>query len=306
MEEAEPAAGKSSYTGISCSGTSQIGCSPWGGYLAEYMLGDASGYMQGAGEIADVTGWQVGPFVQDDWKIRPNLTINLGLRWDPNTPPVSKNGRGSAWAPGANTVAGFANSAPGKQSTVYTNSPAGLLFPGDPGVPNTLMNSDYGYWEPRIGLAYQPKVLSHTVFHTGFGIFTGPLQYSEYNHAADVAPFSPTFNFSGWCWPCSADTALGGAIIPFDNPWSGQRRRLPLYDKSVPGNIPLGDDSATSRRKTLPFPRASPSASHSRATSSCPQPMPGTPRSSISVTRRRAFAWRMWAMKPITCRCSST
>ena len=83
---------------------------------------------------------------------------------------------------------------------MYTNAPAGLLFPGDPGVPDTLMNSDYGYWEPRIGMAYQPKALPHTVFHAGFGIFTGPLQYSEYNHAADVAPFSPTFNFSGWCW----------------------------------------------------------------------------------------------------------
>ena len=51
--------------------------------------------MQGAGEIADVAGWQVGPFIQDDWKILPNLTIDLGLRWDPNTPPVSKNGRGA-------------------------------------------------------------------------------------------------------------------------------------------------------------------------------------------------------------------
>jgi hypothetical protein len=203
-------AGKSSYTGD---------------YLADYMLGYAMGYMQGAGEIADVAGWQVAPFIQDDWKVKSNLTINLGLRWDPNTPPASKNGRGSVWSPGVNTVAGFANSTAGAQSTMYPNAPAGLLFPGDTGISNSLMNSDYKYWEPRIGMAWQPKFLPHTVVHAGFGIFTGPLQYSEYNHAADVAPFSPTFNFSGWAWDstCGATTcpdSVGrGAIIPFDNPW---------------------------------------------------------------------------------------
>ena len=197
-----------------------------GGYLADYMLGYATGYMQGAGEIADVAGWQVGPFIQDDWRVTPNLTINLGLRWDPNTPPASKNGRGSAWVPGTNTVAGFANSTPGKQSAVYPNAPAGLLFPGDPGVSNSLMNSDYNYWEPRVGMAYQPRFLPRTVIHSGFGIFTGPLQYSEYNHAADVAPFSPTFNFSGWDWDptCGAamcpDSVGKGAIVPFDAPWT--------------------------------------------------------------------------------------
>jgi len=224
--------------GFGRSGTGGGTSSLTGGYLADYMFGYATGYMQGAGEIADVAGWQVGPFVQDDWKIRPNLTINLGLRWDPNTPPVSKGGRGAAWVPGKNTVAGFANSTPGAQSTVFTNAPAGLLFPGDPGVPNTLMDSDYGYWEPRIGVAYQPKALPHTVFHTGFGIFTGPLQYSEYNHAADVAPFSPTFNFSGWCWPCASDTALAGGIIPFDNPWSASGAGSPYATSPFPGTFP--------------------------------------------------------------------
>jgi len=211
--------------GFGRSGTAGTVSSLTGGYLADFMLGYATGYMQGAGEIADVAGWQVGPFIQDDWKILPNLTINLGLRWDPNAPPASKNGRGSAWVPGTNTVAGFANSTPGQKSTMYPNAPAGLLFPGDPGVTNSLMNSDYNYWEPRIGMAWQPKFLPRTVIHSGFGIFTGPLQYSEYNHAADVAPFSPTFNFSGWDWDptCGAsicpDSVIKGAVIPFDNPW---------------------------------------------------------------------------------------
>jgi hypothetical protein len=208
--------------------------------LADFMVGAGLGYMQGAGEIADVTGWQFGPFIQDDWKILPNLTINLGLRWDPNTPPVSQGGRGAAWIPGASSVAAFANNKPGQQSVVFANAPAGLNFPGDPGVPNTLMNSDYGYWEPRIGLAYQPKFLHNTVIHAGFGMFTGPLQYSEYNHAADVAPFSPTFSFSGWCWPCSPDTALPQTegIIPFDNPWSASTAGSPYATSPFPGTFP--------------------------------------------------------------------
>jgi hypothetical protein len=184
--------------------------------------------MQGAGEIADLTGWQFAPFVQDDWKVLPSLTINLGLRWDPNTPPVSYNGRGAAFipAPSSNPYTLTAT----VTSSVYPNAPAGLLFPGDPGVPSTLMKSDYNYWEPRLGLAYQPKFLPHTVFHAGFGIFTGPLQYSEYNHAADVAPFSPTYNFSGWAWDPTCNGGKGatscpdsvgkGAIIPFDAPWT--------------------------------------------------------------------------------------
>jgi hypothetical protein len=237
--------GGNSYSGIACPSTGpQTDCSPWGGYLADYMVGAGSGYMQGAGEIADVAGWQIGPFIQDDWKILPNLTINLDLRWDPNTPPVSQGNRGAAWIPGANSFAGFANSVPGQQSTVYTNAPAGLDFPGDPGVPNTLMNSDYNYWEPRIGMAWQPKALPHSVFHAGAGLFTGPLQYSEYNHAADVAPFSPTFNFSGWDWDgtCGAavcpDSTLKGGIIPFDNPWSASGAGSPYPTSPFPGTFP--------------------------------------------------------------------
>jgi hypothetical protein len=210
--------------GFGRSGTGGSTGSITGNALADFMLGYATGYMQGAGEIADLTGWQFAPFVQDNYRILPNLTVNLGLRWDPNTPPVSYNGRGAAFVPATSSTPYTLTAT--ATSTVYPNAPAGLLYPGDPGVPNTLMNSDYGYWEPRLGLAYQPKFLPHTVFHAGFGIFTGPLQYSEYNHGADVAPFSPTYNFTGWAWDptCGAtscpDSVAKGAIIPFDAPWT--------------------------------------------------------------------------------------
>lgn len=188
--------------------------------LADYLMGYLNEYMQGAGEIADVSGWQFAPFAQDDWRIRSNLTINLGLRWDPNFAPTSAGGRGAAFVAG-------------QQSSVFPNAPKGLIFPGDTGMTTTLMNDSYGYWEPRLGLAWQPKMLPNTAIHAGFGMFTGPLQYSSYNHAADIAPFSPLYNFYGngssTCYtggtttvaPCSAgaDQTVSG-YIPFDNPWS--------------------------------------------------------------------------------------
>ncbi len=181
-----------------------------GNGLADYLLGYTSGFEQGAGEIADVAGWQLGPYFQDDWRMRPNLTVNLGMRWDPNLAPTSAGGRGAAFVPG-------------QQSTKFPNAPQGLIFPGDQGLTAALMPDSYGYWEPRLGVAWQPKGLPHTVFHAGFGLFTGPLEYSSYNHAADIAPFSPTFslygsNCAGGC-TAGADAAVTG-WLSFDNPWS--------------------------------------------------------------------------------------
>jgi len=200
-----------------------------GNALADYMLGYAQEYMQGAGEIADVAGYQFAPFVQDDWKLRSNLTVNLGIRWDPNFAPTAAGGRGAAFVPG-------------QQSTTYPNAPLGLIFPGDAGMTSTLMNDTYGYWEPRVGLAWQPKSMPKTVFHAGFGMFTGPLEYSMYNHSADIAPFSPTYDFYGWCYPCNADTSFANnSVIHFDNPWSSAG--APVSASPFPATYPWASTS---------------------------------------------------------------
>lgn len=163
--------------------------------LADFLLGRVGTFTQGAGEIADVAGNLLGAYGQDQWKIKNNLTLTLGIRWDPNLAPASKDGRGAVYNPG-------------QQSTVFPNAPKGLLFPGDRNVPASLAQNTYGYWEPRVALAYQPW--AKTAFRAGFGMFTAPLPYSAYNHVADVSPFSPTFTING-----SATNP-----IDFSNPWA--------------------------------------------------------------------------------------
>jgi len=176
----------------------------WTGYgIADYLTGNVGNFMQGGGEISSLKGWMLGLYGQDAYRVKPNLTVTLGLRWDPNTPPVNTGGRGSQWRPGV-------------QSTMFPNAPTGEIFPGDAGLDAALMPTTYNYWEPRIGVAYQPKALPHTAFRAGFGVFTGPLQYSTYNHTSDIAPFSPTFNISN----VVSGTQSQDVQVPFDNPWN--------------------------------------------------------------------------------------
>ena len=165
--------------------------------LADFLLGKAAQFTQGAGEIADVSGIVLGLFAQDQYRIRPTVTLTAGVRWDPNLPPTSAGGRGAAFVPG-------------QQSQKFPGAPLGLNFPGDKGVNSALMPTSYGYIEPRLGVAWQPRSLPGTSFRAGFGLFTAPLPYSVYNHAADIAPFSPTLGFD----------ATATNFISFDDPYS--------------------------------------------------------------------------------------
>ena len=163
--------------------------------LADFLLGDADQFTQGAGVAQGVHGWQLGLYAQDQYKFRPNVTITAGLRWDPNLAPDVVGGLGSAFIPG-------------QQSTRFPGAPVGLNFPGDHGVSESLMPRTYGYYEPRIGIAWQPQSLPKTAVRAGFGLFDAPLPYSAYGHVSGIAPFSPTYNFSA-----------GATPINFSNPW---------------------------------------------------------------------------------------
>jgi hypothetical protein len=182
-----------------------------GNGLADFLLGYMQSFTQGAGEIASVSGWQPGFYGQDQYRLRPNLSITGGLRWEPNLAPGVKGGRGAAFVPG-------------QRSTLYPNAPLGLVFPGDKGISKGLMPNTYGYWVPRLGVAWQPHSLPNTSIRAGFGLFTAPLMYSMYNHTADISPFSPTFGLFGGNntplslsdpWSQNAGTNLASPFPPF-------------------------------------------------------------------------------------------
>ena len=181
-----------------------------GGYTgngeADWLLGYMSGFTQGAGELAPIKGWQVDPYINDEFRVKPGLTLTLGLRWDPDFAPVSEGARGSAFVPG-------------QHSLMFPAAPTGLIFPGDRGLNAALRPSNARFFEPRVGVAWQPKNLPHTVFHSAFGLFTAPVAYSDYNHVADIAPFAPTFNPAP---PSTTPICSTGGVVSNCTPNTGQ------------------------------------------------------------------------------------
>ncbi|QEE28463.1 TonB-dependent receptor [Terriglobus albidus] len=104
--------------------------------------------------------WKYGAaYVQDDWRILPRLTINVGLRYNIETPRMEKfNYQGSFISNGTGTLNGVATT-------------GGFAFSGTNGLPTTMWPINYKGLEPRLGLAYQPARFmtmraSYAMMHT--------------------------------------------------------------------------------------------------------------------------------------------
>ena len=110
--------------------------------FADFLLGVASSYTQGQAESFYNRNLYLAAFAQDSWKVNDRLTVNYGVRWDRIRP----------WLERFNQLQTLIQ---GEQSQVFPGAPLGLVFPGDPGVPDSLAPPRTNF-SPRLGIAYFP------------------------------------------------------------------------------------------------------------------------------------------------------
>jgi hypothetical protein len=149
---------------------------------ADFLLGLPATMTQDAPIRKIDSGAYYSLFVQDDYRIHPRVTLNLGLRYDVQPPYTDPQNRKLAFVPG-------------RKSTVSPNAPEGLLFPGDEGIPRGIVPTDWNNIAPRLGIAWDPKGDGRMSVRAGAGIFYGSISGNEWNTTADNQPFTVRQSF---------------------------------------------------------------------------------------------------------------
>jgi len=150
-----------------------------GNDLADFLFGLPDEYLQFGEAPSDIRSKSTYFFAQDEWKLRRNLTLTLGLRYEYSQPKIDTRGRSFSLKLG-------------QKSTVFPNAPIGLLFPGDV-APKGANFPDKNDWSPRVGFAWDPFSNGKMSVRGGFGIFYDILKGEDNLQFNGQAPF---FGFS--------------------------------------------------------------------------------------------------------------
>lgn len=175
----------------------------------------------------DGVGYAYAVFAQDDWKLTPNLTLNLGLRYEVH-PPIRETNRNTAtflpdWtgvgSDGTTTVHGavvVSNDAASKSALAAFRAgiaPTPILTASQAGIPESLRYTDHTDLGPRIGFAWRPLGNDKTVVRGGWGRFIEtPLGFSLVAGWAVAASYVPTYN--------QDYDANGNPLLSLDNPFN--------------------------------------------------------------------------------------
>ena len=206
-----------------------------GSDFADFLLGVPSQYNQSQLQPFYGRNKYWGLYGQDSWRLRPNVTLNLGLRWDRIEPWYEVNN-------------GISTFEPGKQSIVFPGAPTGILYPGDPGVSRTLAPPGNLDFAPRIGLAYSPDVSKdsflgkllggpgNTSIRAGYGMYYESIEALSIGILAGNAPFGITYS----------SPAPPLFATPFITASSGQ-----FIGQPFPANLATGSASASQPNNSI-------------------------------------------------------
>jgi hypothetical protein len=148
--------------------------------MADFFLGSIRTFDQGTGEYKAFRVTYPALFFQDDWKVKPRFTLNLGVRYEAAPPYHETRGRFEYFRP-----EDYANRV---KTTQFVNAPFGVTFRGDPGTPYDGTNGDYNNVSARVGFAWDVFGDGKTSFRGGGGMFFNQHQYGEFNNGGVNAP----------------------------------------------------------------------------------------------------------------------
>jgi len=178
--------------------------------LGDFMLGLPSTFAQGTIYGFYERQFYDSLYIQDTWKATSRLTLNYGVRWEPYLSPYNNKGENEHFDP---TL--FAQNV---HSSVFTNGPAGLVFPGDPQyasgkyINGPVWNKIF----PRIGLAWDPQGNGRTSIRAGYGMFGDRASMLNSSNIFNAPPFGNLVTVS------NLDLSNPWANYPGGNP-------MPLY-----------------------------------------------------------------------------
>jgi len=183
-----------------------------GNVFSDWVTGQASSTEQDSPYTTHLSTWHYAVFAQDNFRITPRFTANIGVRWDIDSPPVDSHNRTESFIPG-------------QQSTVAPNAPTGLVFPGDKGVTRGIISTKYYHISPRIGFAWDPFGDGKTSIRGAGGIFYGTVAGNEWNQPGNAIPFAlrpqtgegPLNSITNYySYPGDfPSTAPGGGLFPY-------------------------------------------------------------------------------------------